>query len=149
MNEHTFLLHLREDHQKQKELGKKLVEAQSHEDREQLRQQFYSALYPHMIGEEASMFKLLSEADDEEIRDDALEGLQEHHVTKIILREIMEIDMRSELFKAKAKVLDEMNRHHIEEEEEDIFSHLKKMCSRERMDELFDQYEKAEDEAKS
>ncbi|MBM9604928.1 hemerythrin domain-containing protein [Desulfopila inferna] len=149
MSEHKFLLHLREDHQEQKELGRKLVEAKSSEDRQKLRQQFYSALYPHMVGEEASMFKLLSEADDEEVKDDALEGLQEHHVAKIILREIMEIDTQSAIFKAKAKVLDEINRHHIEEEEEDVFGHLKKMCSEDQMDELFEKYEKAEDEVES
>jgi len=149
MSEHKFLLHLREDHQEQKELGRKLVEAKSSEDRQKLRQQFYIALYPHMVGEEASMFKLLSEADDEEVKDDALEGLQEHHVAKIILREIMEIDTQSAIFKAKAKVLDEINRHHIEEEEEDVFGHLKKMCSEDQMDELFEKYEKAEDEVES
>lgn len=148
MGDHRFLQHLREDHQEQKTLGKQLVEATAPEERKRLRQQFYQALYPHMVGEEASIFARLKNVEDGEVRDDALEGLQEHHVGKVVLRELMDLDLDSEVFKAKAKILDEMNRHHIEEEEEDIFGHLKKMCSDQELSQLFEMYEKTEEEAK-
>jgi len=148
MAEHPFLKHLREDHEEQKKLGKQLIEAQSPEERKEMRQKFYEELYPHMVGEEASMFKRLKDADDEEIRADALESLQEHHVGKLVLRELMDLNTDSEIFKAKAKVLDELNRHHIEEEEKEAFEHLQKLCSDQEMSELFEQYEQAEDKAK-
>lgn len=149
MSEHKYLQHLREDHEEQKKLGKQLIKAQSANERQQLRQQFYKSLYPHMVGEEASMFQFLSDSTDSEVRDDGLEGLQEHHVAKIVLRELMDLELDSEVFKAKATVLDELNRHHIEEEEEDVFSHLKKLCDDNKLDQLFEQYENAEEEAKS
>ncbi len=120
---HPFLKHLKEDHEKQKALGKKLSETTDPAERAKLRQEFHDELYPHMIGEEASIFERLKQADSEEVRDDALEGLQEHHVGKIVLRELMELKTDSDIFKAKAKVLDELNRHHIQEEEEDILGH--------------------------
>ncbi|MFZ0130912.1 MAG: hemerythrin domain-containing protein [Desulfobacterales bacterium] len=149
MSEHEFLEHLRKDHEEQKNLGKKLSEAKEPDERERLRKQFYESLYPHIVGEEASIFPRLKESDDEEARDDGLEGLQEHHVAKLVLRELMDLETKSDIFKAKAKVLDELNRHHIQEEEKDVFGHLKKLCSDEEMDKLFQQYEKAEEEAKS
>ncbi len=144
---HPFLKHLKEDHEKQKALGKKLSETTDPAERAKLRQEFHDELYPHMIGEEASIFKRLKQADSEEVRDDALEGLQEHHVGKIVLRELMELKTDSDIFKAKAKVLDELNRHHIQEEEEDIFQHLQNVCSKEELSRLFEQYEKAEENA--
>ena len=149
MAEHAFLQHLREDHEKQKELGRKLRGTKNPEERRQLRNEFYEELYPHMLGEEASIFARLKVAENEEVRDDALEALQEHHVSKLVLNELMEIDVDGEIFKAKATVLDELNRHHIEEEEEDIFAHLQKLCSAGELSGLFEQYEKAEQEAES
>ena len=148
MAEHPFLKHLREDHEEQKKLGKQLIEAKSPKERKEMRQKFYEELYPHMVGEEASMFKRLKNADDEEIRGDALENLQEHHVAKIVPRELMDLETDSKVFKAKAKVLDELNRHHVEEEEKDAFQHLQTLCSDQELSELFEQYEQAEEKAK-
>jgi hemerythrin superfamily protein len=149
MSEHDFLKHLRKDHDKQKKLGEQLVDASQPEERKRLRQQFYESLYPHMIGEEDSIFQLLTGADDEDAKQDGLEGLQEHHIGKIVLRELMELDLQSNVFRAKAKILDELNRHHIEEEEEAVFGHLKKLCSDQELDRLFNQYEQSEEGAKS
>ncbi len=148
MSEHEFLAHLRKDHNEQKDLGKRLSEAREPEEREKLRQQFNVALLPHMIGEEASMFKMLTDSNDEDARDDGLESTQEHHVAKLVLRELMDLSTDSDIFKAKATVLDELNRHHIEEEETSIFSHLNRLCDDKKLDALFQQYEKAEEKAK-
>ncbi len=146
MSEHEFIEHLKKDHDKQKELGQQLVDAETENERERLRQEFYDALYPHMIGEEASIFSRLRASDNEEAREDCLECLQEHHAGKILLRELMDISTDSAIFRAKAKVLDEMNRHHIEEEEGAIFKHLKRMFSDGELDKLFKQYEEAEED---
>jgi hemerythrin-like domain-containing protein len=149
MGEHAFLKHLREDHAEQKEVGGQLVGATKPEERERLRQQFHASLYPHMIGEEASLFRRLKNAEDDETRQAALEGLQEHHVGKIVLKELMELSTSSEVFRAKASLLDEMNRHHIEEEEDEVFAHLQRLCDDREMDTLFEAYESSEEKARS
>jgi len=149
MSEHEFLKHLRKDHDEQKSLGKRMVAAKTSEERKQLREKFHESLYPHMIGEEASIFPKLIGADDEEAKDDGQEGVQEHHVAKLVLRELMDLDPGSDIFKAKAKVLDELNRHHIEEEEGDVFKHLNNLCDEKELDQLFKKYESAEEKAKS
>lgn len=90
----------------------------------------------------------MKNAEDKEARDDGLEGIQEHHEGKLVMKELMELSLDSEVFKAKAKVLDEINRHHIKEEEEDVFGHLEKMCSDQDINRLFSQYDEAEEKAK-
>ncbi len=147
MSEHKFLKHLRKDHNEQKSIGKKLIDATQPEEREKLRRQFHEALLPHMVGEEASIFAILKKCDNTEARDDGLEGLQEHHVAKLVLRELMDLELDSDIFKAKASVLDELNRHHIEEEESVVFGHLNKLCDTAKLDHLFTKYEEAEEKS--
>ena len=142
---HEFIQHLKKDHEKQRKLGKGLAEATDPEQRERMRRQMYEEVFPHMIGEEASIFPFMQDSGDEEAREDAMEAVQEHHVGKIILRELMNLSLESDVFKAKAKVLDELNRHHMDEEEKEHFPWLEQNCSADQLEELFDRYEKAEE----
>jgi len=144
---HEFIEHLKKDHEKQREIGKKLKEAREAKEREKLRQQMHEALYPHLEGEEASIFDYMKEAGGK-AREEALKAIQEHHVDELVLRELMDLDPDGEVFSAKAYVLDEFNRHHMEEEEKTHFPMLEEMTSKEKMDKLFEQYEKAEKAAK-
>lgn len=147
--EHEFIKHLKKDHEKQRSLGKALIDATGPEQRDRLRNQFYEELYPHMVAEEASIFDFLKSSDDAEARADALESLQEHHVSKIILRELMRIKLEGEIFTAKAKVLVEHNNHHMDEEEEENFAALEKVGTSAQLDELFNVYQKSEEAASS
>ncbi|MEW6720306.1 MAG: hemerythrin domain-containing protein [Thermodesulfobacteriota bacterium] len=142
---HEFLKHLRKDHDEQKQLGKRMAEATAPKDRERLRRKFHDSLYPHLMGEEASIFKRLQQVDDEEAKKDCLENLREHREAMIALRELMVIEAGSGIFQAKAKALDELNRHHIEHEEGKTFGHLERLFDRQELDRLFEQYEKTEE----
>lgn len=55
------------------------------------------------------------------LKDEVLEGLEEHHVVKELLAEIEKMTPQSERYEAKVTVLIENVRHHIEEEEGDMF----------------------------
>lgn len=145
---HKFIEHLKEDHEKQREVGEKLRSAKTAEERERLRKKMREELYPHMVGEEASIFDFMSDAEGK-AREEALKAIQEHHVGKVLLRELMDLEVDGDVFKAKAYVLDEMNRHHMEEEEKTHFPMLQDMASDEKINELFDRYEQAEKKAKS
>ncbi len=146
---HQFIRHLKKDHDKQRTLAKQLMEAKTPDTREKLRNEFHNELYPHMIGEEASIFELLKSSEDEEIREAALAALQEHHLAKTALREVMGLSLESDIFRAKTKVLDDLNRHHMDEEEKEHFPNLQRQCSSEELDRLFTQYEEAEENASS
>lgn len=145
---HRLVQHLKKDHEKQREVGKALRTAETVEERGRLREEMSQELYPHMIGEEESIFDFMKSAGGE-AREEALKAVQEHHAGKVLLRELMDLTLDGDVFKAKAYVLDEMNRHHMDEEEKTHFPMLEKMASQEKLDALFERYEKAEGEAKS
>ncbi len=62
---HPFIEHLLKDHDKQRQLAKKLVKAETLEEKKEFRQALYDALYPHVEGEDASIFSFLMEGDAE------------------------------------------------------------------------------------
>lgn len=144
---HAFIEHLNEDHEKQRRLGEQLRKAKDPDERKALRQKFHEALYPHMVGEEASIFDFMTSARGK-AREEALKALQEHYVGKTVLRELMDLTLDSEVFNAKAYVLDEMNRHHMKEEENTHFPMIEDMASPEKLDGLFERYKEAEEQAK-
>lgn len=144
---HPYIKHLLKDHKKQRKLEKKLVKAETREDKEKYRLKLYDALYPHIEGEDASIFDFLANKGDE-AKAGALEAMQEHHVDRILLDELMALDVDDEVFIAKAKVLREVNNHHLKEEEKEHFPRLESLASEEELDALFEAYESAEHEVK-
>jgi len=142
---HPYIEHLLKDHKKQRKLEKKLVKAETREDKEKYRQKLFDALYPHIEGEDASIFDFLAKKGDE-AKAGALEAMQEHHVDRILLDELMALDVDDEVFIAKAKVLREVNNHHLKEEEKEHFPLLESLASEEELDALFEAYEHAEHE---
>lgn len=145
---HEFLRHLKEDHKKQMELSKQMIAATDPQQREQLRKEFYESLYPHVVGEEHSMFPFLVKSGETDSKEHALVSLEEHIVAKNSLKEFMKCDPSSDTFKAKAQVLDTLNNHHIQEEEKIDMMALSKLCTKECLDDLFKKYEAAEEKAK-
>ena len=52
---------------------------------------------------------------------DVLEALEEHHVVKLVLRELDDLEPTDERFDAKVTVMMESVRHHVQEEEQTLF----------------------------
>jgi hemerythrin superfamily protein len=72
-----------------------------------------------------------------------LEALEEHHAAKLFLSEIEKLPPTHERFDAKVLVLIESVRHHVEEEESELFDLLRTHCKATELDELGDAMEKA------
>jgi len=68
--------------------------------------------------------KLADSADDM-----VLESLEEHHIVKWTLSELEKMKPADERFDAKVTVLMEQVRHHVEEEETDLFIKTRKLIS--------------------
>ena len=62
--------------------------------------------------------------------DIALESLEEHHIVKWLLSELVDLDPTHERFDAKVTVLMENVRHHVEEEESDFFPKVRRELGR-------------------
>ncbi len=85
----------------------------------------------------------LNESKQAEAADDLiLESLEEHHIVKWTLAELEKMDPQDERFDAKMDVLMESVRHHVEEEEQDLFPKARKML-KDRLADLGAAMEKA------
>ena len=73
----------------------------------------------------------------------ALEGLEEHHVVKLTLNELEKMAPSDERFDAKVTVLIESVRHHVEEEEEELFDAVRKSMKSNQLEQLGETMEAA------
>ena len=48
------------------------------------------------------------------------EAVEEHHLVHVLIKELKKLKPKDEVFQAKFKVLGELVKHHIEEEEEEM-----------------------------
>lgn len=93
----------------------------------------------HAAIEEMAFYPAIREAVDKgEMEEMVLESLEEHHIVKWVLSEIDGMDPAHERFDAKVTVLMENVRHHVKEEEKDLFPKVSKMFSRDMLEELGD-----------
>ena len=94
-----------------------------------------AALSQHAAIEEQILYPAIRErmADEEEL---VLEALEEHHVAKWVLSELDRLTPEDERFTAKFTVLAESVRHHVKEEEGELFPKLRKSFTRNELDAL-------------
>src|ERR1043166_792474 len=78
-----------------------------------------------------------------EAADTVLESLEEHHVVKWTLSELEKMKPEDERFDAKVKVLMESVRHHVEEEQGELFPKARRLLGEEMLDQLGERIEKA------
>lgn len=71
-----------------------------------------------------------------DLNDDVLEGLEEHHVVKWTLSELDGMMPEDERFTPKVTVLMESVRHHVKEEERDIFPKVRRAVGQAELDKM-------------
>lgn len=126
------------DHDEVRDLFEQFRSAHDAEDMarmKELQKEIFSELKTHTRIEEDIFYPAVRDTDEEELTETVDEGVQEHHVVKVLMREIEEVS-GDDTFTAKMKVLMENVEHHAEEEETDMFPDLRKRMSQERLDEL-------------
>jgi hemerythrin superfamily protein len=72
--------------------------------------------------------KLIYPAIREEIEEDDMmnEAVEEHHLVHVLIKELKKLKPADEIFQAKFKVLGELVKHHIEEEEGEMLPKAEK-----------------------
>jgi hemerythrin superfamily protein len=135
---------LKQDHKTIEGLFKKFEQAGPRADktRRNVADKIVKELSVHAVIEEQVFYPVVREVvpDTEET---VLESLEEHHVAKWVASEIDGMPPDAERFKAKVTVLIENVRHHIEEEEEELFPEVRKALGRKQLDELGEAMKKA------
>ena len=116
---------LKTDHQKVKKLFEDFEEAEKSTARQKIVAEALLELKIHATIEEEFFYPAVrQQIDDEEgIMDEADE---EHHVAKILIAELEAMQGDEDHWEAKFKVLAESVRHHIKEEEGQMFPEAKK-----------------------
>jgi transcriptional regulator of met regulon len=111
---------LKKDHKKVSALFSKWEESDDDKECAELMQQAILELKVHSAVEEELFYPEARKSleDEGEIIDEAEE---EHHVVKMLIEEIEDIGMDDERAHAKFKVLVENVRHHVKEEEGEMF----------------------------
>ncbi len=121
---------LKQDHRKVEELFKDFESSRTTNQRYQLIQQIIKELDVHMRVEEKLVYPILAKEDEEKNG----EANEEHHVVKLVLAELAEANGSESNLKSKVKVLSEIVKHHVKEEENGIFQKIERSGA--DMDEL-------------
>ena len=127
---------LKNDHEKVSGIFAKLEETteRAEKTREELFTQLKQELDIHAHIEETIFYPALKQ--EAETRDVTLEGFEEHHVIKTLLKELEGMSVGSEQWTAKLKVLKENVEHHVGEEEGEMFKGAREVLSKEQIEDL-------------
>ncbi len=130
---------LRNDHRAVERLFKEFEKAgpRAHKTRRQVADRIVKELSVHAVIEEQLFYPAVREAVPD-ADDDVLEGLEEHHIVKWTLSEVDGMDPEHERFVPKMTVLMESVRHHVEEEEGELFPTVREAMTRKQLTELGD-----------
>ena len=128
---------LKQDHREVEQLFKRFEKAgeNAHKTKGALVASMIEALSRHAAIEELVFYPAIRrEVPKQESA--VLEALEEHHVVKWLLSELEGLDPAAERFDAKATVLIESVRHHVKEEEQELFPKVRARIERRRLVEL-------------
>ena len=122
---------LKQQHDQVEELFKKIENAKS--GKEELFDQIADALAVHSAIEEQHFYPATKDVRTEELLHEAVE---EHLAVKRIIADLLEMEPDDPQFDAKMKVLKEQVEHHVEEEEKELFPKVRKMHSKDELEDL-------------
>lgn len=111
---------LKQDHGNVEALFKRFEAAEEPAEKREIVDHIIEQLSVHAVIEEQVFYPAVRAA-SEEGRPIVLEGLEEHHVVKWTLSELESMAPTDERFEPKVTVLIESVRHHVEEEENELF----------------------------
>ena len=128
---------LRDDHKTVEQLFKRFEKAgdRAYVEKRQIVDRIIEELSIHAAIEE-QVFYPVARATVADTEDIALESLEEHHIVKWLLSELVDLDPAAERFDAKVTVLIENVRHHVEEEQDEFFPKVRQGLSRAQLADL-------------
>jgi len=130
---------LKQDHRDVEQLFKRFEKAgaSAHRTKAQLVASMIEALSRHAEIEELVFYPAVRNSLPR-LESNVLESLEEHHLAKVALRELEDLDPKAERFDAKVSVMIEVVRHHVKEEERNLFPKVRDRIGRRELLELGD-----------
>lgn len=132
---------LKDDHSKVKGLIREYADAgdDAYKAKQEIADQVFAELEVHTTLEEEIFYPAVKAKTDDAGRFHVAEGMEEHHVVKILIAELRALTPEDEAFGAKFKVLSENVSHHIKEEEDELLPDAKKKLGHDGIEVLGEQ----------
>ena len=130
---------LKKQHRDVKALFRRAKKADPGERRD-IMDEISEQLSHHMEIEEEIFYPAVREIGTKQTDEMVPEAYEEHHVVKLLLNDLPNVDPEDERFEAKMTVLDELIQHHVDEEEEEMFKAAQRLGDQ-RLRELGEQME--------
>lgn len=121
---------LEKQHRKVEAIFKKLESGAS--DPQPLLTELANDLAAHMAIEQEIFYPAIREIDEELI----LESYEEHSLAEVSLKRLLATDVEDESFVARVTTTKELIKHHVEEEEQDMFPKVEEALGEEKLAEL-------------
>jgi hemerythrin-like domain-containing protein len=138
---------LKKQHREVAALFKSALGSDKSEERRDALAQIVEKLNVHATIEEEIFYPAFREAGSSGKADDlTLEAYEEHHVVKLLLEEVPDIDPEDESFDAKVTVLKEIVEHHVDEEQNEMFPMAEKKLGADMLKELGERMQARMDE---
>jgi hemerythrin-like domain-containing protein len=143
-----FFQMLKKDHEEVKGILGQLKETKesASKKREELFQKLKEELVPHMKAEEKTFYQPLMAK--KEVRDDAMEGIEEHHVADLVFKELQKMQKGEDQWGAKMSVFKELVEHHIKEEEGKIFKDAEKALGHDEIQNIMKKFDQEKQKIK-
>jgi len=137
---------LKSDHDKVREILEKLKQSsgEKDEEREQLLNELRTELFKHNQAEEETFYKELQGYS--ETKDKVSHSEEEHEKVETYLINLESPKMNEKERESVTQIMREELLHHIEEEENELFSKAQKLISKERSTKLGEEFENAKRE---
>ncbi len=124
---------LKDDHRKVKKLLREFEAAgdRAYQTKRRIAEQVFAELEVHSRLEEEIFYPAVAATANKDGKELVAEGIEEHHVVDVLIKELKALEPEDEQFDAKFKVLTENVEHHIEEEEGEMLPDAEKKLGRE------------------
>lgn len=121
--------HLLREHEEIGKLFNQYVDAgeEAYKQKQAIADKVIEEITKHARLEDEILFPALKEKGGEEGEEMALEGMEEHDVTRFMLNRLGKTKAEDKRFDARFKALMESSKHHFMEEEREIFPKAKKV----------------------
>ena len=124
---------LKKQHREVAAMFKKLGQARSGDERQEIFDDIADALALHAAIEERSFYRSVLRNETKGI---LRESVEEHLQMKRVIADLLDLDPEDAVFMAKAKVLQDDVEHHVEEEEETLFPEVRKLLDEQALETL-------------
>ena len=127
---------LKRQHREVEGLFAQVLKAKDARRRRAVMNEIIQQLEAHTTIEEEIFYPGVKEIGTKKAEDMVLEAYEEHHVVKLVLKELPSVDPGADTFEAKMTVLKELIAHHVAEEDGEMFPMAEKRLGAERSREL-------------